>query len=293
MHRRSYLALTAGALPSAVAGCTGSPGGSGGTSTSTANSRSTTTTSTTTKTTPSESGKTASIELREALVQPGVVLLQTDYLSVVESGGQYLLADVAVTDGEAPMDEFALQFDGQAHAPRPKRETRRLWRAYNLGEYDPANGGLLVFQLPEVASSDQSTAVLQHGSWNRELSPTANERLATRNPTFSVDVTVTSPIEVGESPRVTITIENTSDVDGRFVAALNRSGPMVASKPADYLSLPVDPGTVAEYVHDATDVTGEEVPRDNLDDGGSDLEFRLSMLDDSKRLPIEYQAADS
>ena len=288
MRRRSYIALTAAALSTPVAGCTGSPGGSGETTRSTTNS---TTTGTARTTTTAESNELGTVELRDALVQPGVVLLQTDYLTVASSGGQYLLADVAVTGGEAPRDAFAFRFDGQTYAPRPKRETRRLWRVYNRGEYDPTTGGLLVFQLPATASSEDPETVLEFGSWEREVPSMVQSRLATENPEFTVDATVTSPIEVGESPRVTLTVENTSDVGGRFVAGLNRSGPMVASMPAARISLPVEGGAVAEFVHEPTDVTGVEVPDGKLDDGEADLTFRLRTLDASTRLDVAYQSA--
>lgn len=229
------------------------------------------------------------MELRDALVQPGVVLLQTDYLTVHPADGQFLVVDVTVTEGRAPYDDYTLRLDGTTHRPIPKDRTRRLWRVYGRGLYEPTQGGILVFDLPDQSAAPDGDAVLACPSWEHALPDATRTRLAQGRASFTVDATAPTPLEVGESPRVTLTVQNTADVPGRFLAALNRAGPMVAMRPADLISLPVAADAEREIVHEATDVTGHNVPEDYLGDGERDLRFYLNLVGGSREFDVAYQ----
>jgi hypothetical protein len=86
-------------------------------------------------------------------------------------------------------------------------------------------------------------------------------------------------------------LTNEGDVPGRFVAGLNRYGPRVASTPAKRFSLLADAGAT-ERTGYTGEISGYEVPDEDLGDGDADLRYRWNAASDDRTFPIEYVAAD-
>lgn len=121
------------------------------------------------------------------------------------------------------------------------------------------------------------------------------ERLRVDAPAFSASIDAPETLAQGESPTFDVAVTNEGDVPGRFVAGLNRYGPLVASTPAKRFSLLVDADATARttYTGDVTgDVTGHRVPDENLSDGEQDLHYGWNAAEDDRSFPIEYVAAD-
>lgn len=222
MRRRELLTLAAGTLATA-AGCLESGDGAGPTATQT--------TSETPTATDSEDSAVGDVTVDS--LQPGIIEMGTpDSIGVFGDDRQFIFLHVNPGPGEAPdPSAFAFELDGSEYAPVEK--TQRIWRRYNEGEdaeYSPDLAGWLLFDLPETAD-DASTARLTwpDGSW--QPGDAIRERLASPTPSFDVSVDAPETVPVGESPSITLTVENTGSVPGRFLAAFNHAGPNIAYMP--------------------------------------------------------------
>lgn len=269
MRRRSYLAATGAALSALAAGCTGR--GRVGTDSPT------TTESTTEATATTQTTDPPAVTVDEVTLQPAVVHLQTDYLTVYDDG-QYLFVETSVESGTVDRSELAVRLGGERYHPFSERRARRLWRLYGEDGWVPETGGLLAFELPERTGSPDAEAVLEHPGGERELAAGLRERLAA-DPSLTHEFTV--PDEVGERDDVPVevSVQNDGDVPARFVAGLNRVGPRVASMPVEGLTPLVAPGdrAVVELSSDAPSKT----PSEDVGDGEWDVRFTLNTVDAS------------
>ena len=250
MRRRELLTLAAGTLATA-AGCLESSDGAGPTATQTP--------SETPTATDSEDAAVSDVAVDS--LQPGLIELGTpDSISVFGDDRQFLFLDVTPESGGGPdPSAFAFVLDGETYTPI--EETRRIWRRYNEGEgaeYAPNLAGWLLFDLPATAD-DASTAHLTwpDGSW--EPDEAIRERLASPTPAFDVTVEVPETVAVGESPSITLSVENTGSVPARFLAAINRSGPNIAYMPEAAVRPLLDAGESHEWTGEPSFHNPEEI----------------------------------
>lgn len=274
MQRRSYLALAASALSTAAAGCT-SAGNTADATPTTGTTTTTTTKKPTTDTTTTTTTETASVSFSELTVQPAALQLNTDYLTVDDSG-QHLFAQAAVESGEVDYDSFTLRFAGQTHSPLAGQPRRQLWRSYNEGEYSSHSGGLLVFQLPASADVEDPEVVLEYPGGERRLPESLRRRLAA-NPSFSYDLSVPETVAANGSLVLELTVTNEGDTPARFVGALNRSGPLVAMAPAETIR-PLVPAKESKTVTVEQTEAVSETPSGDVGDGEVDIEFYLNTV---------------
>lgn len=268
MRRRSYLALAASALSTTAAGCT-----SAGDATSTTTRETTTTATTTAETTTSTATtRSASVSFSDLTVQPAALELNTDYLSVLDSG-QYLFAQATVESGQVEYESYTLRLADATYTPLAKRQRLRLWRAYDDGKYSSSTGGLVVFELPESTSSENPDAVLDYPGGERSLAENLRTRLAA-SPTFSTSVAVPEQVAAEGSLAVELTVTNGSDTPARFVGALNRSGPLVAMKPVEEIRPLIAANETETVTIDQTEAV-RETPDDDVGDGETDVTFYL------------------
>lgn len=242
MHRRTFLTAAATGL-AATAGCLGSGSDPGESTDGTDDDPTDTSTPAPTATPTREPATVKSVSM--AGLQPGYIELGTpDSIGVFgESEGQSLFVSVQTGPENSPAhSDFAFKLDGEAYAPVTK--TRRLWRRSESefgSEYTPDAGGWLLFDLPATADDPDSARLRwPGGSWQPD--PDVRARLASPNPTFDVSVTAPETVPVGETPEATVAFENTSDVAGTFVLAVNRVGPYIAYAPEAAVRNLLEPG---------------------------------------------------
>lgn len=286
MQRRRLLA-TAG-LALGTAGCVGIDDGDDATGTRTAETG--TTASTTTNATAPAS---ATFDVTEATLQQALVFLETDYLRTTGGDARYLLANVAVSGGRVDGRDVALRVDDAEYGPDVGGTVSRLWRVYQSGsEFEPDAGGFLLFELPASGFDSTADAALRWPGGEHRLRAGLRERLRTDAPEFSVSIDAPDVLAQGESPTFDVAVRNDGTVPGRFVAGLNRYGPLVASAPAKRFSLLVDAGATERTTYTGG-ISGYQVPDEDLGDGESDLRYRWNGADDEHPFPIEYVAAEN
>lgn len=270
MRRRALLAGCAGTL-GGFAGCLSDDSDSPAdqsTGSDTADTAATTETTPGTATSPSVSVSPLSL-------QPVVVDMNSpDSIGVFGEGQQYLFLDLAVTGDEAPaVDEFAFRFDGTESPPYGPDSS--YWTDYNPGglPYDPERGdGTLAFELPATGDASDAALTWPGGEWT--LDATLRERLAEPAPPLSLEWTVPETAKVYDRPTLGFTVTNEGSVTGQFVAALNRTGPVIAYAPITSILRTVPAGETISF--EITDSANLRSPGpDEVGDDESDLAYTL------------------
>lgn len=246
MHRRDLLAATAGVLAT-TAGCLGANGDGGGEE---ENRR---TGSPDDPVTDTASAQTAT-DVSETPATPGTSEPERVRKVAVDS-----LQPGLIEENAPARSEFWFELDGTEH--EPFEETRRLWRSYNEHsdeQYRPSNPGWLLFELPATADAP-GTARLRWpgGSWQPDK--VVRERLATPAPSFEVSVATPETVPIGQAPQMTVTVENSGTVPGRFLLAVNRVGPYVAYAPEQAVDLLLEPGESRQWTGEPSFVQHDEV----------------------------------
>lgn len=247
--RRGAIRAVGGALGGALAGCTtdGDPGdgGDGGG--------------------PGErgadgergahGGSDGDVRVVDAAVLPEVVAPNSpdSYGVYGERDEQYVGAHLAVdSPNDHPPASFAVRTAGE------EREVFSMlgtWGGPGFGDpYDPTTrgegSGWLAARLPDPL--DAPDAALTWDGGEHAFGDAVLDRL--RRPPASWDVVFEAPAtaDVGDEVSATVSVENTADVDGTFVAALNQVGPVIAYMPAAKVHLEVAAGETAEWKYDYT-----------------------------------------
>jgi len=268
MRRRTMLAL-AGTAAAGLAGCLS--GSDPGTATDDPG------TDTAPNTDAAEYDVTASVDA----LQPGVVTADSaDSIGVTMTAGQYLYADVAAESDERPArEEFAFAFDGAEYEPMEfepagQGDPYRLYQG-NRGYSPEAGEGWLLFDLPGTGDAADAKLTWPGGELVAEAS--LRERLGAPHPDLSATVTFPETLEQWESPEITVEVTNEGDVAGRYVAGLNRIGPMVAYAPVNAFSVLVPAGeTVTETYADS--LPWDHMSADDIEER-SEFRYRLDSVD--------------
>lgn len=206
--------------------------------------------------TPTTTRSTASPSLAVAGVrlQPAVVLLTTpDSIGVHgRAGRQYLFLDVTRPSGRGPdRDAIELRFDGTAY--RPGMDGVQLWRSYTDDpRYSAGRDGWIVFDLPMPGPAPElaltwSGNTLPIAAWGGVDADALRTRLTRPEPRLAVSFDPPSVARPGSSPALGFTVRNLGDRPTRFVGALNREGPRIASTPIAGLSRLVPPAGTRQW----------------------------------------------
>jgi len=193
----------------------------------------------------------ASLDVAEPTVQPGYVAMNSpDSIGVYDDAGQYLAVEVRTVGGTPPdRSAFRFAFDGTDYSPVETGMSRPLFRDGDLGAGYAEGGGVLLFGLPETG--DASGAELTWPGGERRFTEEVQQRLAAPLPSFDVALSGPDVATADDDPTLELTVRNTGDVTGRYVLALNRSGPRIASGPVRHISGVLDAGKTDTIVHDA------------------------------------------
>ncbi|WP_168216266.1 hypothetical protein [Halorussus halobius] len=295
MRRRRLLALS-GSLLAGSAGCLSASAPEAPATRDATTTEATTTAESATTDASTTTAEPADVSVSLDALQPAMVTMTSpDSIGVRDDDRQYLLVDVSTSgDGEPPDPEsFAVRFDGTDYGPESVDEPWRFWRFEDGGEafYDPDSGeGLLLFELPASAGSDDAAPALTWpgGEWRPD--GTVRRRLLAPEPSLSVTVDAPESVEPHESPTVSVTVENAGDVPGRFVAGLNRTGPMVAYTPIERVSVAVAAGESETWEH-ADALSAGDDPDERVGDGESDMTYHLDWAGGDVHRGVRYAEA--
>lgn len=243
MRRRAFLAATGSSLV-ALAGCFGPDADGGGRAGSPRTSGPDAGTATATETpTPTPGGPTAAyddVSVESAIQQHGYVQTYVDVLTIAASDEQFVRVDV-VTPGEGPdRDDFRLSVGDTTHSPADvSRFYPTAWgdrERYEAGR----DRGVLAFRVDPPSSPRPVSLSWPGGEWRADEALAARIARGPQPTTAELDV----PAEHGgsEAPPVDVRITNEGEATGRFIGALNRSGPLVAYAPVEHLSVLLEPG---------------------------------------------------
>lgn len=251
MRRRHLLALAASL---ATGGCAGS--GTGPATGSTV---------TPVPVPESETGRTRSgsatrsVDVTAAAVQPGVVAPSSpDSIGLLGDAGQYLVVTV---EGDAPEKAAVdFRFDDTSHSPGEFEQG--LYRDDEWGVRYGADGGPLVFALPETGDGTDAELVWPEGRWLPPASVV--ERLEDPLPPFSVSLDGPETATAGEDPQLTVSVTNEGEGVGRYVLALNRIGPRIAYTPVARISGELSAGESERRTIEAVAPEGDRSTRYRL-----------------------------
>ena len=190
-----------------------------------------------------------------------------------DAGERFVLVNADATAAEDPpaREAFTLSVGEETHAP-----TTNLGFGGSLDDYYylPSSvydaelpSGVLPFALSEYEEPPGVALTWPglDGEWPLE---DASEALARPDATFAVDA-FEAKSDGDQVPSLSVTVENTGDVRGWFVGAINRRGPSVAIIPVTGFAFEVDAGeTVTETVGDGESFYGSGTAEYTLETAG-------------------------
>ena len=279
--RRDVLGLS-GAGIALLAGCTNTSPDSGSTATTETVEESTEPYDTTEPRTTTE---TYDVSIEEVDVTPEIVAPNTpDSIGVYGERDEQFVVVQYLTDGETKPDwsDFSLVAEGDAYEPEDPERTYYGYSLWDDEGYVNSTEGYLIFSLPKPLDADEATIRWPGGE--RALSKRAVERLARPPTDFTVrEFSAPEVVEIGEEVTLTVVVENTGDVDGTFVGALNRIGPDVAYTPVKAVSLEIEADESATWTHSYTPPFGHEGPsmRFSMDWRGGGQSREIAIGSDS------------
>lgn len=203
-------------------------------------------------------------------LQPGLVTPTTpDSIGVRGDAGQYLSLSVTAESGSIPpTGDFAFTFDGKRHDPLSfEAFYGQPWRLRS----DESDAELLFFGLPDSGTASDVTLTWPGGEWTP--GPAIRERLAAPLPRLDVSVSIPETVPRDEPATVTVTVANDGSLDGRFVAGLNRVGPMVAYTPVERFSFRVPAGETGTEQY--SERPWRWMSDDRVDDDESDCTYHF------------------
>lgn len=232
--RRSYLTGIATVL-TGLAGCTSGPGG-------TVTTTETEPTGTDPKKSPSGTATEPPEDAKRTLggdtvaVTDIVARKAVTYQSTMGSGGvvaiegeQFVVASVQ-SDAELSLDSFSLRAAGDEWVASTLEDTGAKNYAVEgheggaVGSHVGGDGpNYVVFQIPSPLEVAEPVIHLDHGGESAEwsLPDEAVSSLAAPEPSFELDsLSTPDSVRQGDRMDVSLTVTNTSDTDGRFLAAV-------------------------------------------------------------------------
>jgi hypothetical protein len=208
---------------------------------------------------PSNEGGTVTGEfVRELFAVPELVAPDSpDSFGVFgDRDEQFVVARLDARGGAAPaVEDLALSVDGETYTAETGTDTGYGgWALFDYeAAYDPDDDprGWLYFTLANPVDADEAALTWPGGE--SSLGESERAELA-RSPTDFEVQSFEAPevVDVGERAEATLTVENTGDADGVFVAAVNRSGPRVAHAPDGAVRLSVPAGETRTWTYEHT-----------------------------------------
>lgn len=224
------------------------------------------------------------VTVRSVGVRPELVTLNSpdSYGTYGGRSSQWVVIELAVeTPDDHPPTSFAVEAGGEAHqAVTDVGEGNGFLAAFD-GAYGRRGEreGWLAARLPKPLEAESVALTWDGGAY--EFDGSVLERLRRRPATFDVSFDAPASATVGETVTATVTVENAGNVDGTFVGALNRVGPLVAYAPESAVVLEVAAGETESWTFSH-----------GLDESLEDREnpkMRLHLLWDDERVSREVE----
>lgn len=265
MQRRTFVASVSGAL-AAVTGCLGRRRGSDGPPED--GSRGTATATPT----PRSGEPAAGVTVDALHLQYGVVTPTTpDSIGVSNPDTPYIVASVRV-DGPLSREEFGLRMGDVRYGPtRIDRLYRTAWgddHWYERGR----DSGLVLFEAPPTPTKHLR---LTWPGGERAVDDGIVARIDAPAPQFSATLDVPSSYGGSTAPPVAVDVTNEGSTAGRFLGALNRGGPQVASIPVARVSELVPAGERTTVT--VADSWGGLPADERVGDDEPDVTYRLDF----------------
>jgi len=206
---------------------------------------------------PSNGGETVTGEFVEELfaVPELVALNSPDSFGVYgDRDEQFVVGRLNAGGGAAPaVEDIALAVDGETYSVETEIGYGP-WALFDYdGPYDPADGaqGWVLVSVPNPLDADDAALTWPGGE---AAVPESERAKLSRPPTDFAVRSFDAPeaVDEGEGVEATLTVANTGDTDGVFVAAVNRSGPRVAYAPESAVQLSVPAGETRTWTYEHT-----------------------------------------
>jgi|GEM_PF-742222 len=227
----------------------------------------------------------ADVTVNSIQLQYGVVMPDSpDSIGVEHTDTPYVVAAVDV-DGELPPGDFTLEAGGQSFEPT---QIDRLYRTSWGDEsyYEGSGAGLLLFEL----STGLSDPKLTWPGGEQSVGESASARLDAGPPQFSASFDLPETHEGTEAPPVDIEVTNEGDTEARFLAALNRVGPLVAFTPVARVSEVVDAGATTTLT--VADSWGGDVGERDYGETDPDVTYHLHYGEKSASADMQLVLSD-
>jgi len=191
---------------------------------------------------------------------------------VAPEGRQFVVASVS-TAAELELDAFGLHAGGETWAAADVGDVGA--RNYAVADHEGGivggmggdeNERYVAFELDSPVEADDARIVLDRGGESGEwsLPDDARETLAASAPSFELDsLEAPNSVQQGEAMTVELTATNTSDTDGRFLAAVYWPSELIADDDESHIvKKTVDAGasTTASVTIDTSYTTDEDGP---------------------------------
>lgn len=238
------------------------------------------------KQTPDTPGKDISVTVDRVRVLPEVVALDSpDSIGTYgDRGQQYLLAKISTDGGKLARGDLRVVAGDASHNPLERLDGHRrsIWEYGELYFVDDNTAGWVVFALPNPLSiTDGETLELAWPGGAQQLDDDTRTRLSQGPTSFAVSVDASEEASMNSPATLSVTVENTGDVPGTFVGALNRIGPRVAHAPVEAVELDVSPGEQVTWTHKF------ELDRETVENGRDRFDFRFKWRDSSETRTVQ------
>lgn len=225
---------------------------------------------------PTQTTASADVTVERVWLQYGVVTTATaDSIGLSYPATPYLGASVRV-DGSVPTDAFTLAVGEDGFSPSTVDGLYRTSWGDDVA-YDPAmGGGLLLFEPPSDVSGGTRVSLNWPGG-ERGIDDGVTARLDGKPPQLSASIDGPATHDRPGAPSMSVEVTNEGDAPARFLGALNRHGPRVASMPVGRLSESVPGG---ESTTIPVDDSWHGLPAtDRIGDDRPDVTYRLHYGD--------------
>lgn len=279
MRRRSFVASTLAGIGT-ISGCLATDSASPPSEPET-NEPPMTTANTPTATaepTPTYDVTVGSLQLQYGLVKPN----SPDSIGITNPEAPYLVASVHV-DGPLEYDEFGLTMGDVRHSPtKPERLYRTSWgddQWYEAGR----GAGLLVFDAPSMPTKHLR---MTWPGGEQPIDEAIIDRIDGSPPQFTASIDVPETTSSTDAPPVEIEVSNEGEKPGRFLGALNRTGPLIAYAPIARLSELVPARATSTIT--VSDSWAGLPDEERIGDDSPDVTYRLDYAggDDSARIRL-------
>jgi hypothetical protein len=231
-------------------------------------------------------GTDVSLSVEHATVQPEVVALDSpDSIGTFgDRSNQFLIARIEVDDGKLTRQDLRLSAGDASYQPIEQigNHQRALWQSGEFYFESDDTAGAVVFEVPKpLTGADSDGVTLSWPGGSQALGKNIRTRLARKPTSFAVSVEASAEASMDSPAELSVTVENTGDVPGTFVGALNRIGPLIAYAPIESIGLTIPAGEQESWDHTFTP------DRDKVEDGQGSFEFRVKWRDGSETRTVE------